>query len=67
MLLNEKSYILMCSHAIIRLNKNVYYFFLRRRDMIYVSLIVAVVAAILLTPLVKRLAFRIGAVDAPNY
>ena len=35
--------------------------------MIYVSLIVAVVAAILLTPLVKRLAFRIGAVDAPNY
>lgn len=35
--------------------------------MIYVSLIVAMVAAILLTPLVKRLAFRIGAVDAPNY
>ncbi len=35
--------------------------------MIYVSLIVAAVAAILLTPLVKRLAFRIGAVDAPNY
>ncbi|WP_413364874.1 glycosyltransferase family 4 protein [Lysinibacillus sp. 3P01SB] len=35
--------------------------------MIYVSLIVAVIAAILLTPLVKRLAFRIGAVDAPNY
>ena len=30
--------------------------------MIYVSLIVAVLAAILLTPLVKRLAFRIGAV-----
>ena len=26
MLLNEKSYILMCRHAIIRLNKNVYYF-----------------------------------------
>lgn len=35
--------------------------------MIYVSIIVAVLAAILLTPVVKRLAFRIGAVDAPNY
>ena len=35
--------------------------------MIYVSLVVAFLAAILLTPLVKRLAFRIGAVDAPNY
>lgn len=35
--------------------------------MIYVSLIVAFLSAILLTPLVKRLAFRIGAVDAPNY
>lgn len=35
--------------------------------MIYVSLVVAFIAAILLTPLVKRLAFRIGAVDAPNY
>lgn len=35
--------------------------------MIYVSLFVAAIAAILLTPLVKRLAFRIGAVDAPNY
>ncbi|MFF5993812.1 MraY family glycosyltransferase [Lysinibacillus sp. KU-BSD001] len=35
--------------------------------MLYVSLIVAVLAAILLTPLVKQLAFRIGAVDAPNY
>lgn len=35
--------------------------------MIYVSLIVALIASILLTPLVKRLAFRIGAVDAPNY
>lgn len=35
--------------------------------MIYVSIIVAAFAAILLTPLVKRLAFRIGAVDAPNY
>ena len=35
--------------------------------MIYVSLVVAFIAAILLTPLVKRLAFKIGAVDAPNY
>ena len=35
--------------------------------MIYVSLVVAFIAAILLTPLVKRLAFRLGAVDAPNY
>ena len=35
--------------------------------MIYVSLIVAFIASILLTPLVKRLAFKIGAVDAPNY
>lgn len=35
--------------------------------MIYVSLAVALIASILLTPLVKRLAFRIGAVDAPNY
>lgn len=35
--------------------------------MIYVSLIVAFLASIILTPLVKRLAFRIGAVDAPNY
>lgn len=35
--------------------------------MLYVSLIVALVVSILITPLVKRLAFRIGAVDAPNY
>ncbi|MGE7949216.1 glycosyltransferase family 4 protein [Lysinibacillus sp. NPDC093688] len=35
--------------------------------MLYVSIIAAFVASILLTPLVKRLAFRIGAVDAPNY
>ena len=35
--------------------------------MIYVSLVVAFIASILLTPLVKRLAFRIGAVDAPNH
>lgn len=35
--------------------------------MIYVSIFVAALAAIFLTPLVKRLAFRIGAVDAPNH
>ncbi|MFB7157014.1 MULTISPECIES: glycosyltransferase family 4 protein [unclassified Lysinibacillus] len=35
--------------------------------MLYVSIIAAFVASILLTPLVKRLAFKIGAVDAPNY
>lgn len=35
--------------------------------MIYVSLLAAFVASILLTPLVKKLAFRLGAVDAPNY
>ena len=35
--------------------------------MIYVSLVVAFVAAILLTPLVKKLAIKIGAVDAPNH
>ncbi len=35
--------------------------------MLYVSLIAALVVSILITPLVKRLAFRIGAVDAPNY
>ncbi|RIJ65038.1 undecaprenyl/decaprenyl-phosphate alpha-N-acetylglucosaminyl 1-phosphate transferase [Rummeliibacillus sp. TYF005] len=33
----------------------------------YLALVVAFVASILLTPLVKRLAFRIGAVDKPNY
>lgn len=35
--------------------------------MIYLVLILAFVASIVLTPLVKRLAFRIGAVDRPNY
>lgn len=35
--------------------------------MLYVSLIVAFLVAIIITPLVKRLAFRLGAVDAPNY
>lgn len=35
--------------------------------MVYVSLAVALVASIILTPIVRRLAFRIGAVDAPNY
>ena len=35
--------------------------------MLYVSIVVAFVASILLTPLVRKLAFRIGAVDKPNY
>lgn len=35
--------------------------------MFYMSLIAACVASILLTPLVKKLAYRLGAVDAPNY
>ncbi len=35
--------------------------------MIYLALVVAFVASILLTPLVKRLAYRLGAVDKPNY
>ncbi|MFC4712703.1 glycosyltransferase family 4 protein [Planococcus dechangensis] len=35
--------------------------------MLYLTLVVAFIASILLTPLVKRLAFRIGAVDRPNY
>lgn len=35
--------------------------------MLYLTLVLAFVASILLTPLVKRLAFKIGAVDAPNY
>ncbi|KXH84114.1 glycosyltransferase family 4 protein [Sporosarcina sp. HYO08] len=35
--------------------------------MLFLALAVAFVAAIILTPLVIRLAFRIGAVDHPNY
>lgn len=35
--------------------------------MLYLVLILAFLASIVLTPLVKRLAFRIGAVDRPNY
>ncbi|ETT87890.1 MraY family glycosyltransferase [Viridibacillus sp. FSL R5-0477] len=35
--------------------------------MTYLAWIVAFIASILLTPLVKRLAFRVGAVDRPNY
>lgn len=34
--------------------------------MIYVTLIICFFASVLLTPLVKRLAFRIGATDRPN-
>lgn len=35
--------------------------------MLYAAIVVAFVASILLTPLVRKLAFRIGAVDKPNY
>lgn len=35
--------------------------------MLYLTLVLAFVASILLTPLVKMLAIRIGAVDTPNY
>lgn len=35
--------------------------------MLYLTLVVAFVASILLTPIVKRFAIRIGAVDKPNY
>lgn len=35
--------------------------------MLYLTLVLAFVASILLTPLVKKLAIKIGAVDAPNY
>ncbi|MFI8687527.1 glycosyltransferase family 4 protein [Rossellomorea sp. NPDC077527] len=34
--------------------------------MIYVTLLICFIASILLTPLVKKLAFRIGATDRPN-
>ena len=35
--------------------------------MIYLVLVLAFVASIVLTPLVKRFAYRVGAVDRPNY
>ncbi|MFC4409581.1 glycosyltransferase family 4 protein [Chungangia koreensis] len=35
--------------------------------MLYLTLVVAFVASIVLTPIVKRFAVRIGAVDKPNY
>jgi UDP-GlcNAc:undecaprenyl-phosphate/decaprenyl-phosphate GlcNAc-1-phosphate transferase len=35
--------------------------------MLFLAIAVAFVASILLTPLVRKLAFRIGAVDRPNY
>ena len=35
--------------------------------MLFLAMAVAFVASIILTPLVRRLAFRIGAVDRPNY
>lgn len=35
--------------------------------MLYLTLVIAFVASIILTPIVKRIAFRVGAVDRPNY
>ncbi|TWT27940.1 glycosyltransferase family 4 protein [Planomicrobium sp. CPCC 101110] len=35
--------------------------------MLYLTMVVAFIASIVLTPIVKRLAFRLGAVDRPNY
>jgi UDP-GlcNAc:undecaprenyl-phosphate/decaprenyl-phosphate GlcNAc-1-phosphate transferase len=35
--------------------------------MFYITLVVCFIAAILLTPVVKRLAFKIGATDSPNH
>ena len=35
--------------------------------MLFLAMAVAFVASIILTPLVRKLAFRIGAVDRPNY
>ncbi|MGI2327472.1 glycosyltransferase family 4 protein [Planococcus sp. YIM B11945] len=35
--------------------------------MLYLTLVVAFIASLVLTPIVKRLAYRIGAVDRPNH
>ncbi|PSL31626.1 UDP-GlcNAc:undecaprenyl-phosphate GlcNAc-1-phosphate transferase [Planomicrobium soli] len=35
--------------------------------MLYLTMVVAFIASIVLTPIVKRLAFRLGAVDRPNF
>lgn len=35
--------------------------------MLYLTLVLAFIASIILTPIVKKIAFRIGAVDRPNY
>lgn len=35
--------------------------------MLYLTLVLAFIASIVLTPIVKKFAFRIGAVDRPNY
>ena len=35
--------------------------------MLYLTMVLAFIASILLTPIVKRIAFRVGAVDRPNY
>ena len=35
--------------------------------MLYLALVLAFIASIVLTPVVKRIAYRVGAVDRPNY
>ncbi|WP_394120674.1 glycosyltransferase family 4 protein [Planococcus donghaensis] len=35
--------------------------------MLYLTMVLAFIASIVLTPIVKRIAFRVGAVDRPNY
>ena len=35
--------------------------------MLYLMMVLAFIASIVLTPIVKRIAFRVGAVDRPNY
>jgi UDP-GlcNAc:undecaprenyl-phosphate/decaprenyl-phosphate GlcNAc-1-phosphate transferase len=35
--------------------------------MLYLTMVLAFIASIVLTPIVKRIAFRLGAVDSPNY
>ena len=41
--------------------------FIRRMDMLVLAIAVAFVASIILTPIVRKFAFIIGAVDRPNY
>lgn len=40
---------------------------MRRIKMIYITLFICFISSILLTPLVKKLAFKVGATDKPNH